>query len=642
MRILFSILVILACSPSIRGQLPGVRDPTASIAIQSTLDLSRRVTISIGVRDSRGLPLEDQAKVSLFSKSRGFSKTIPAAQDSTANFSDVLQGDYDVEVQCPGYVSVLKHIEVAVGSNSYFPVYIYLRSVNESAPSKHPYAGLKLTPELAKEIDKGLELMHKQQFENAKVHFAKADKILPGSSDIAYLQGTAQLGLSHKEAARQDFQRAVTLDPTNGKALLSLGELQLQSGDTTIAIATLTQAYAANGAGWRTQYLLASAYVRAGNLSQAEKFATHAAKLGNAVSPAPLLLLGEIQAATGKWADATTSWQLLILDFPAATEAGEARKKIAEATGRSNDLSAQSASQSPLLMKLPLPNVLEDTSWAPADIDSKEYPVAPAVSCDTNVILFQAMDRLKSQLGNLEKFGATEHIEHQEIDKHGVPGTPKFHDFYYLVFVVPDKDSVLVEENRDGGISVTDFPTPLATTGLNSLGINVLLPGYRDGFNYQCEGLANLRGDAAWQLRFEEKKDANMELRRWNRNGKLYGIPLKGRFWISSTSYDLLRIETDLREPVAELELSRDHLEVDYGPVNFLNGKSQLWLPWNAEMYMELHGRRYHHKHLLSNYMLFGVDTSNKIGKPKDIDPKSSADPQPPPQGQPLRDSSPL
>lgn len=640
MRILFSILAILACSPSIRGQLPGVRDSTASTAIQSTLDVARGVTISVGVRDSRGLPLEDQAEVSLFSKSRGFSKTILAERGSTANFSDVLQGDYNVEVQCPGYVSVLKHLEVAVGSNSYFPVYIYLRSVNESAPSKRPSGGLVLTPELAKEIDKGLELMHKRQFENAKAHFAKADKILPGSSDIAYLQGTAELGLSHKEAARQDFQRAVTLDPTNEKVLLSLGELQ-QSENTTIAIATLTQAYAANGAGWRTQYLLASVYVKTGNLPEAEKFATHAAKLANAVSPAPLLLLGEIQATAGKWADATTSWQLLITNFPTASEAAEARKKIAEAAGRPNHSSAQSASQSPLLMKLPLPDVIEDASWAPPDIDSKEYPVAPAVSCDTNVILFQAMDRLKSQLGNLEKFGATEHIEHQEINKNGVPGTPKFHDFYYLVFVVPDKDSVFVEENRDGGFSVTDFPTPLATTGLNSLGINVLLPANRDGFNYQCEGLANLRGDAAWQLRFEEKKEAKLELRRWNRNGKLYGIPLKGRLWISSTSYDLLRIETDLREPIAELELSRDHLEVDYGPVNFLNGKSQLWLPWNAEMYMELRGRRYHHKHLLSNYLLFGVDTSNKIGKPKDIDLKPSADPQRSPQGQPLRDSSP-
>jgi hypothetical protein len=36
-------------------------------------------------------------------------------------------------------------------------------------------------------------------------------------------------------------------------------------------------------------------------------------------------------------------------------------------------------------------------------------------------------------------------------------------------------------------------------------------------------------------------------------------------------------------------------------------------------MYMELHGHRYHHRHSLSDYMLFEVDTNHKIGKPKDV-----------------------
>ena len=44
-----------------------------------------------------------------------------------------------------------------------------------------------------------------------------------------------------------------------------------------------------------------------------------------------------------------------------------------------------------------------------------------------------------------------------------------------------------------------------------------------------------------------------------------------------------------------------------------------LWLPWSAEMYLELHGKRYHHRHVLSDYLLFGVDTENRIAAPKKI-----------------------
>ena len=83
------------------------------------------------------------------------------------------------------------------------------------------------------------------------------------------------------------------------------------------------------------------------------------------------------------------------------------------------------------------------------------------------------------------------------------------------------------------------------------------------------------------------------------------------------------------------LELNRDHLLVDYGPVKFTEGKTTLWLPWNAEMYLEVHGKRYHHKHYLSNYLLFGVDTSHKISAPKNIGPVEAPSEQPKPSNPP-------
>jgi hypothetical protein len=46
---------------------------------------------------------------------------------------------------------------------------------------------------------------------------------------------------------------------------------------------------------------------------------------------------------------------------------------------------------------------------------------------------------------------------------------------------------------------------------------------------------------------------------------------------------------------------------------------------------MELHGHRYHHKHYLTDYMLFEVDTNHKIGKPKNT-------PAPKPQDFPTTD----
>lgn len=622
-------LMLLGAGP-LWGQDASSMGSSVPSSLEHMTGTRQMVSITVGIRDARGLPLEEKASVRLIGKMIAYSRTLPTEPNSTATFPQIWEGPYDIEVQCPGYRGVIHHIDVN-GGLAFFTTYVYLHPENEAASDGSLSKGLILTPKLAAEIDKGLASMHKHQYEAAKSHFAKADQIVPGSSDVAYLMGTAELALTQAVAARRDFERAVALDPSNERALLALGELQLQSGDAAGAVETLNKAYAKNGAGWRTHYLLATAYAKTGKLPDAEMHAAGAVKLAQANNGAALLLLGDIQAARGKPAEAKQTWERIETGCANCPEANEARKKIAEAAGANSGVAGdQTGRFSHAGFEAELPANVESRSWAPPDIDNKEYAVAPDVTCNADEIVPRGMRRTVTQLENLEKFGATEHIEHQEIDRSGNPGPIKLHNFYYLVFVRPSKnDSVFLEETRDGGTSVTDFPTSLATTGLNSLGVNVLLPAYRSGYSYQCEGLANIRGEAAWQVRFEEKKNANLDVRRWQRAGTIYNIPLKGRIWLSSTSYDLLRIETDLREPVQNLELSRDHLLVEYGPVNFAEGKTNLWLPWSAEMYLELHGKRYHHRHFLTNYLLFGVDTSHKINRPKNA-PPDDAPPQEP------------
>jgi tetratricopeptide (TPR) repeat protein len=628
--LLLTLAVLLPPTGMLFGQSPPPGGASTSSKYDSVTATPGTVTVTVGVRDSRGLPLEDKASVQLTSRTRGFNRTFPTDQSSSAIFDSLIEGPYDVEVQCPGYGTVKNHLDITGGA-AFFSTYIYLPAAGEALPSGRPSQGLVLTPRLANELDKGIDSMRKHKYDAAKTHFAKAARLAPNSSDIFYLQGTAELGLTQPEAARHDFERAVELDPSHEKALQALGELQLHAGDSAAAILTFNKARSANGAGWRTHYLLATAYAKTGDLRDAESYASSAVRLAHGKTVQPMLLLGDIQAGQGKWLLAKQTWERVEIEFPKSPEASEAQKKITEASGEHPAAAANIATPA---ISVELPGEFEGPPWAPPDIDSKEYSVAPDVACSADDVIPRAMRRMKVQLENLEKFGATEHIEHQEIDRKGVSGPIKIKNFYYLVFVIPQQgDSVFLEESRDGGVGVvTDFPTALATTGLNSLGVSVLQPMYRNGFSYKCEGLSNVRGEAAWQVRFEEKQNANLDVRRWQRSGTFYNIPLKGRIWLASGSYDVLKIETDLREPVVNLELHRDHLQVEYGPVNFADGKSKLWLPWSAEMYLEIHGKRYHHKHFLTDYILFGVDTSHKINGPKNPPPEEfSTIPSPPP-----------
>lgn len=620
---------MLVCRPIQAQVLPGA-DTTK---FGSLIRAPQEVTIIIGVRDARGVPLDDLATVNLQSILRGFHRFSNTKDSADVSFPSLLEGPYELQVECPGYRMVKEQLDVTGGA-AFFKAYVYMHALTDPSNSNSPPKGLALTPKATTEIDKGLVAIRKKQYESARNHFTKASQSSPTSPDIFYLRGNAELGLNQAELARKDFEQAITLDPTHEKALISLGELQLQSGDTAGAIATLNKAYAANGAGWRTHYLLATAYAKAGEWRKAEAYAQRAAILAHEKGAPAVLLLGDVQSAERNWDAARLSWERIPAEFPKSPEVVEAQRKIATAKGdhsAKNDTITAVLSSS--IVDTELPKSVAERPWSPPEIDHKEYAVASDVSCNAEEVLPRAMRRMKSQLENFEKFAATEHIEHQEVDKQGQAGPIKSRNFSYIVFVRTSKgDSVFLEESRDGGTNISAFPTSLATTGLNSLGVSVLQPEYRPGFDYQCEGLANVRGEAAWEIRFSEKRNANLDVRRWQRQGTIYNIPIKGRIWVASTTYDVLRVETDLREPVTFLELSLDHLLVDYGPVTFGSGQSKLWLPWSAEMYLELHGKRYHHKHFLTDYQLFGVDTSHKINNPKNMPKEEPEEPAKPDQ----------
>ena len=583
--------------------------------------------VDIAVRDLHGSPLEVPAIVRLYSVVASFDQVAYTQGSSKAHFSTVPPGDFEVEVTCPGYSKATERL-VLMQSHTSLPTYIYL--VPENAPTAAgPSGNVVMSPKLQNEMEKAVGALHKQQFELARKGLLKAIVKYPASADLMYYLGLAELGLKHSDLAKQDFQKALSLDPNQELALVSLGELQLKNGAPADAVVCLQKAVATGRATWRANFQLASAYFQVGRLADAEAEATQAARLAKEDAATPYFLLGEIQYAAGKHAEAKRTWEFVLAKYPSSPIIPETKKMLARANSDAPENTPAS------LASLPLPaafNVnlvnLAQHSWAPPDIDVAIYDVVLDQNCKTDLILDNAIQRLNVQLADFEKFAATEHFEHQQIDRDGWPGPSKKHDYSYVVFIHPfNNDSIFLEETRDGGDAPLDPSIPFITTRLNNLGISVLQPFYRGRFNYVCEGISNVRGQAAWQIRFENKPGTIGEgVRRWHRGTISYEEPVKGRIWISNLSYAVLRIESDVREPIEGLELTKDHLLVDYGPVNFSSKNVQLWLPWSADMYIEFRGKRYHDRHFLSDYMLFGVDTTHKIQQPQEppAPPKSS------------------
>ncbi len=626
-RLLPSLLVLSALLIPVfplRAQRPGggVPPPTSgqrSGSPGSQVMSEQPVDLLVSVREPTGMPLAGFALVNLSSQ-RGVHITASTRDNSTATFQGVVEGEYDIEVNAEGYKTATEHASVLAGGTTY-TVYVYLHNENEGTAGSAAPSGFLMTPRLQGEIDKGLEKMRRHQYDAARAQFEKAAKMAPGNPDIEYLLGMVEYAQEHFDAARGDFQKALSVNPSHERSLLALGELQVRTGDAAGASQSLEKAYLVNGADWRTHWLLANAYAQQKKYEKALEHAKRAAELGKDHGAPAWVLVGQILVQLERREDARKAFETVVKSFPNDSAAAEAKSQIA---------ALDKAAITPVSRVLPTPPPAMPPSlppapvsvrpWAPPDIDSKEYPAAQDAACSESDLVHRTRTKMMRQLGNFEKFVATEHIEHQEVDGNGVPGPVREKDFNYLIFVEHPKPGMsFLEENRDGGENLESFPTSLATQGLAALALSVFDPQYDGDLNYKCEGLGTWRGQAVWRLRFEQKEEVKSRIRLWTNNRGTYSIPLKGRVWIAASSYDVLHIETDLREPVKELELTRDHLLIDYGPVKFEKSGTTLWLPWDAEMFMELRGKRYHHTHTLRNYMLFSVDSAGAVGKPKEV-----------------------
>ena len=224
----------------------------------------------------------------------------------------------------------------------------------------------------------GIEALNKNRYESARKSFAKVLRKAPNNSDIVYFLGVTELGLQHRDVARENFQRALALDPDNELALVSLGQMQLQGGAPADAVIPLEKAVSLGRAGWRADFELASAYFQLHRLRDAETAATRAVSLAKEKGATSLYLLGEIQYAEGKRTDAKHTLETVLKAFPKDSAVFTTRKMLEriESEGLESASLPPDASLPPPPAPDTNPVTLVEIPWAPRNTDDAVYDVA--------------------------------------------------------------------------------------------------------------------------------------------------------------------------------------------------------------------------------------------------------------------------
>ena len=251
--------------------------------------------------------------------------------------------------------------------------------------------------------------------------------------------------------------------------------------------------------------------------------------------------------------------------------------------------------------------------WVPPDIDAVVPAVTHSEACSLPDVLAGAGRTIRELVSNLDRFTATEFVAHQSVNRAGKLGRAQNRKFDYLVSIGPGRGGYLsVQEYRSRVPNPQQFPDQVVTEGTPSL-VLVFHPLYARDFEMKCEGLGAWRGQPAWQVRFEQRRDRQNHLSNVVVRGRMYSIRLRGRAWILHGSYQVARLETDLADTIPSINMRLEHMNVEYSPVAFPGRQTELWLPSSAELYLDFYGRRFYRRHSFTGFTLFSVDVQQEF-----------------------------
>ena len=538
---------------------------------------------------------------------------------SVASFGDMPFGHYDIEVSAVGYITGHKELEVVSSINTVNldivlqpdPTALKL-DVDEGMPSK-----------ARKETKHGVSALKSGNLKQAQKWLDAAYQLAPENSDLNFLMGYLRYQQKDFDHAQSYLGTAVNLNPRDVQSLTLLGRLGLQREDYVGASSVLEKAVAADSEYWMAHDLLASAYLKQNKYEQARREAELAIAKGNGGAASARLVLGQALVDLGQKQEGIEALKSYLKESPKSPTAPQVTNLIAELERRDAFAGAAGGTSTtvalagvdPLFASPELSFTMKP--WQPAGIDETKVTVAAGVTCPLANVIEMSGNRVKELVSDVSRIAAIERLLHEQVDEIGNPISKETRDYNYVASITEDRPGFLeVDEYRSAHLGLSDFPDHIASSGFAALAL-VFHPDMRDNFDMTCEGLADWHGQSVWLVHFRQSDDRPARIHDYKIGAQTYAVKLKGRAWITTDKFQIVRIESELVSPMKPIQLLSEHQIVEYGPVPFQKKNIELWLPKTAEIYFDFRRHRYYRRHSFDHYMLFAVDADEKRKEPK-------------------------
>ncbi len=627
--ILYALLAFLLMTARGTAQSPPSTSGGSRGLDASTLEAMRTANLVVRVRLSTGGPIPGSALVKINSLSSGQQYTSGTQENSQVTFRGLEVGIFQIEVSAPGFKTVYDEAELFVpGSTAHAYITVQPESPATSA-SALPLGPPVLAPKAKEAVQKALVALAANDLKQAQKFLERARNLAPNHPQVLYLWGVLLMRRSEYGKALEFLRKSAAADSLFQEPHAAIGVILYSQNDYAGAQAALEFGLRDRTGPWAAHWALASLYYKTGSYAGA-RVQAELAGAASAWQKAEIhMILIQSLAALGEQERSMREMRLFLDRFPFSRFTEQVRQDL-ERMQRPKPMRAEVAEQQLLVVEdeaaKRLNAELPPRRWAPPDVDDAVPPVTPGERCSLPDVLSGAGRRAAALVESLERISATETIEHTEFDPGGNELTKLSRSYNYIaLFSRPKSNHFSVEEWRNGAQNPADLPSQVMTRGLAAIAM-VFHPAYQGDYQMSCEGLGKVDGQPMWQVHFRQRDDRPARLRLVQTPAGRFPLKLKGRAWLAANTFHVVRMVTDVLEPVPAIQLDVDHWTVDYRPVQFKSKNIRLWLPSTAELHTNVLARRTRQLHTFSDFELFFVEMSQKIS-----DPKLPPPPPPPP-----------
>jgi tetratricopeptide (TPR) repeat protein len=604
------------------AQVPGGATPPPPTDISNITEAYHQGgMIRVAVLNNNRVKLQLQSAVRLHCDAPAGTVWQTTSNNSETTFLGLSMGKYDIQVSAVGYQTAHKEVTIA-GLTDELQVQVILErdpmAVNLDDTGS---ADALMLPKASKETKRAVAALSAGNLKDAQKHLSAAYKLVPSNAQVNFLLGYMFFQQRNLEQAQTYLSQAATLNPHHGQALTLLGRVRLLRGDDAQARISLEQAVTADPRNWMAHNLLGDVYLKQHEYEKAREHAQLAVDNGGDVGNSARLVLAQALPNLGRIQDGITVLKAFLKVEPTSPSATYAQGLLAELEQRASDASTVAAITpavaSPTKEIDPFLEASEPSpitaAWLPPGVDETKPAVAPGVTCPYEDVIQKSGEHVKQLVDNVARFAAIEDLLHEQLDPLGNPSTREKRRFDYAASITEARPGVLlVDEYRTQRYDLGSLPDQIVTNGFTSLAL-VFHPSIRDNFQMTCEGLGDWHGQATWLVHFRQREDRPSRIQGFVVGDHHYPVALKGRAWITANKFQIVRIESELVKPMPYVKFLAQHQIVEYGAVHFEKGDLDLWLPKSAEVYLDLQHRRYYRRHSFDHYMLFSVDSEQKI-----------------------------